>query len=57
MGYSSSRAALIYEHATHQRDRLIADAVSEAISKMRRKGRKKRRPDSGTVMARGGAGR
>jgi len=57
MGHSSSRAALIYQHATHQRDRLIADAVSEAISKTRRKPRKKRRPDSGTGMARGGEGR
>jgi len=56
-GHSSSRAALIYQHATHQRDRLIADAVSKQIDQACRKPRKKRRPDSGTGMARGGEGR
>jgi integrase len=29
MGHASSRAALIYQHATAERDRAIADALSE----------------------------
>ena len=31
MGHSSMRAALIYQHATRERDRKIADGLSEQI--------------------------
>lgn len=31
MGHGSMRAALIYQHATTDRDRSIADALSELI--------------------------
>ena len=36
MGQSSSRAALIYQHATSERDRLIADAINLQVMRMRR---------------------
>jgi hypothetical protein len=32
MGHSSMRAALIYQHRTAQRDRMIASAISERVS-------------------------
>lgn len=35
MGHSSSRAALIYQHASAERERLIADAVSSLVEKSR----------------------
>ena|ERR1019366_3187254 len=31
MGHSSSRAALIYQHATLERDRVLADALSKLV--------------------------
>jgi integrase len=31
MGHSSSRAALIYQHATQDRDKVIADSLSSMI--------------------------
>jgi len=34
MGHSSPRAALIYQHATQDRDAEIAAALSEVISKV-----------------------
>jgi hypothetical protein len=37
MGHASPRAALIYQHATGERDRLIADALDERITAARRK--------------------
>jgi hypothetical protein len=40
MGHSTARAALIYQHASADRDRLIADAVSVLVSKGRKKARK-----------------
>ncbi|MER6411145.1 tyrosine-type recombinase/integrase [Streptomyces humidus] len=40
MGHSSARAALIYQHASADRDRLIADAVSGLVNKGRKKARK-----------------
>ncbi|SHI23416.1 tyrosine-type recombinase/integrase [Streptomyces sp. 3214.6] len=40
MGHSSARAALIYQHASADRDRLIADAVSGLVDKGRKKARK-----------------
>jgi len=36
MGHSSMRAALIYQHATRERDRKIADGLSEQIKATRR---------------------
>ncbi len=32
MGHASMRAALIYQHATSERDQAIADAVSSTIT-------------------------
>ncbi|WP_405520661.1 tyrosine-type recombinase/integrase [Streptomyces canus] len=40
MGHSTARAALIYQHASADRDRLIADALSALVDKARRKSRK-----------------
>ncbi|MET9565080.1 tyrosine-type recombinase/integrase [Streptomyces tauricus] len=40
MGHSTARAALIYQHASADRDRLIADAVSGLVDKSRKKSRK-----------------
>ena len=37
MGHSSSRAALIYQHATRERDEAIASALGEALARGRRK--------------------
>lgn len=36
MGHSTMRAALIYQHATQERDRKIADGLSEQIKASRR---------------------
>lgn len=36
MGHSTARAALIYQHASADRDRLIADALSGLVQKGRR---------------------
>jgi integrase len=35
MGHSTTRAALIYQHACTERERIIAESVSELIKKMR----------------------
>ncbi|WP_425833772.1 tyrosine-type recombinase/integrase [Streptomyces fractus] len=40
MGHSTTRAALIYQHASADRDRLIADALNEIVKKGRKKGKK-----------------
>lgn len=40
MGHSTARAALICRHASAERDRLIADAVSGLVDKGRKKHRK-----------------
>ena len=50
MGHSSTRAALIYQHATRERDEAIATAMGELFATARRKGTAKRR--SGTQRAR-----
>jgi integrase len=43
MGHASMRAALIYQHATSERDREIADAMDRRIAKQTgRKARRKR---------------
>ena len=36
MGHSSTRAALIYQHATDKRDRVLAESLSEKIKDARR---------------------
>jgi len=38
MGHSSSRAALIYQHATRERDEAIAAAMGEVFASARRTG-------------------
>ena len=48
MGHASTRAALIYQHASQDRDKVIAEALGDAF-KAARKGTKKR---SGTQRAR-----
>ncbi|UFQ15650.1 MULTISPECIES: tyrosine-type recombinase/integrase [Streptomyces] len=40
MGHSTARAALIYQHASADRDRLIAEAVSGLVKKGRKKSRR-----------------
>jgi integrase len=35
MGHSSSRAAMIYQHSTSERDRLIADAINPQVLRLR----------------------
>ncbi|WP_020116383.1 hypothetical protein [Streptomyces canus] len=40
MGHSTVRAALIYQHASADRDRLIADAVSGLFNQARKKSSK-----------------
>ncbi|WP_199808572.1 tyrosine-type recombinase/integrase [Streptomyces sp. NRRL S-146] len=40
MGHSTARAALIYQHASAARDRLIADALSDLVDKGRKPQRK-----------------
>lgn len=50
MGHSTARAALIYQHASADRDRLIADAVSGLVKKGRKRGarrskKKDKKPD------------
>jgi integrase len=37
MGHASTRAAMIYQHATDERDRLIADSIGEAIAEWQAK--------------------
>ena len=38
MGHTSTRAALIYQHATRERDETIAAAMGEVLASVRRKG-------------------
>jgi integrase len=45
MGHSSMRAALIYQHATSERDREIAAGMDKRISKQDPKRRKRPKPD------------
>jgi integrase len=44
MGHASSRAALIYQHATEERDRAIAEALSQLVAGSVR-------PDSAEVLS------
>jgi integrase len=50
MGHSSSRAAMIYQHASRDRDEAIAAAMGTALSAAREDARRSR---SGTQRARG----
>lgn len=53
MGQSSARAALIYQHATRERDEKIAKGVNDALREVRRKAHaKKVDATSGTDLAR-----
>jgi integrase len=52
MGHSSTRAAMIYLHATRERDREIAKGVGKLVAKKLQKGQGKKR--SGTQRARKG---
>ncbi|MFE9108444.1 site-specific integrase [Streptomyces collinus] len=55
MGHSTARAALIYQHASADRDPLIADALSGLVDKARKKIRKaKEEARSKVEGARGG---
>ena len=53
MGHGSMRAALIYQHATSERDREIAKAMDRRIAKAaggtkkkRKKGKRRQDPDT-----------
>jgi integrase len=50
MGHTSTRAAMIYQHATRERDEAIAAAMGEVLASVRRKGASRSR--SGTYRAR-----
>ncbi len=50
MGHSSSRAAMIYQHASRERDEAIAAAMGSALAGARKKATM---PRSGTQRARG----
>ncbi|MEU1696304.1 tyrosine-type recombinase/integrase [Streptomyces hirsutus] len=47
MGHSTARAALIYQHASAERDRLIADALSDLVDKSRTVRKKQDRKPEG----------
>jgi integrase len=40
MGHDSSQAAMIYQHATSEADRAIADALNAAVKEHRKKAKK-----------------
>jgi hypothetical protein len=42
MGHTSTRAALIYQHATRERDEASAAAMGEVLASVRRKGARNR---------------
>ena len=50
MGHSSSRAALIYQHASRDRDEAIAAALGESLTAAKRQ---TERPPSGTPRPQG----
>ncbi len=50
MGHSSSRAALIYQHASRDRDEAIAAAPGNSLAAAKQQAQ---RPPSGTQRARG----
>ncbi|MGF0171588.1 tyrosine-type recombinase/integrase [Streptomyces sp. Marseille-Q5077] len=54
MGHSTARAALIYQHASADRDRLIAKALSNLVDKGRRKKRKPKKKQDRKLKAHAG---
>ncbi len=53
MGHASPRAALIYQHATQDRDKVIAEALGQALKAAREgKPEKRRKPAAGNGHAR-----
>jgi hypothetical protein len=56
MGHSTAHAALIYRHAGAGRDRLIADAASNLVSKGRKKKPKTNKQDRKPKGHAGGPG-
>jgi hypothetical protein len=50
LGHSSSRAALIYQHATSERDRAIADALDVLAAEVRGAVRTHDRDDGPPVL-------
>jgi len=55
LGHSSPRAALIYQHATRDRDEAIAAAMGEVFATARRKGTPKGRSGTQRAQKRGKA--
>jgi hypothetical protein len=52
MGHSTTRAALIYQHRTSERDKLIADAMGKlAKAELRQRGRAWARSGHGKARA------
>jgi integrase len=45
LGHSTPRASLIYQHATEQRDRQIAEGIEAILDHAKQKGRETHRPD------------
>ncbi|MCD0485352.1 site-specific integrase [Streptacidiphilus sp. ASG 303] len=52
MGHASVRAALVYQHATAERDRRIAEGIDAAVVEIRGRGRQRGDGPSGTELAR-----
>ncbi|MGS2614047.1 hypothetical protein ACVCAH_05870 [Micromonospora sp. LZ34] len=53
MGHDPPRAAMIYQHATSEADRAIAQAVSDAVTAERKKARKPAAGASGEPKGKG----
>jgi hypothetical protein len=53
IGHSSTRAAMVYQHATRDRDQAIASALDNLIEDAWTRSHGKIEPRSGTVLARG----
>ncbi|MEV1333646.1 site-specific integrase [Micromonospora costi] len=54
MGHDSAQAAMIYEHATSEADRAIAQAVSDAV---KAEGKKAKKPAAGSSAKGKGRGK
>ncbi|PRX25297.1 hypothetical protein [Actinoplanes italicus] len=54
MGHASMRAALIYQHATSERDREIAESMDKRITKGTKAGKPVKDPASKPAKAAGG---
>ncbi|MCM0674097.1 hypothetical protein NCC78_05190 [Micromonospora phytophila] len=53
MGHDSSQAAMIYQHATSEADRAIAQAVSDVVKAERKKAKKPAAGTSGNPEGKG----